>query len=394
MSLNCGLAMGSEKEKERERHASWLELFYDLVFAVAISQLGQNLSHNVSMSGFIEYVVLFVPAWWAWIGATFYATRFDVDDLVHRVLILVQMGGAVALAVSIHGAFDKTSAGFAFSYAAIRAILVIEYLRAGRKVAAARPLTSKYSAGFSFSAIIWVMSVFVPAPIRFLIWILAILSDVMVTIIVGRLHLNISPHSSHLPERMGLFVLIVLGETVFGLVVGSSMLEWSVQSVLGMGSGLAIAFSLWWVYFDTVDGSPIRAFRERRRDWTYTSWIYLHFPLVVGIAAMGDGISHVIKSEQHVILSHSEQWLMCGSVSLCLLSMGFLQLVTFTANSSRREGLKLLAYRSVSASVILIIAILNMAMIPVLLLFTISVICVIQIVVDLRNHPYHRLFKL
>jgi hypothetical protein len=85
---------------------------------------------------------------------------------------------------------------------------------------------------------------------------------------------------------------------------------------------------------------------------------------------------------------------MCGSVSLCLLSMGFLDLITFEANSSRRMGLKWFAYRSMSASVILIIAILNIEMTPVLFLFAISIVCIIQIVVDLRNHPYHRLFKL
>ena len=386
--------MGFEKNKEKERHASWLELFYDLVFAVAIAQLGQHLSHDVSLTGFIEYVVLFVPVWWAWIGSTFYATRFDVDDLVHRILILMQMGGAVALAVNIHDAFDKTSAGFAFSYVSIRVILIIEYLRAGREVAAARPLTNKYCIGFSFSAIMWVASIFVPPPVRFLIWILAILSDVMVTIVVGRLNVNLSPHTSYLPERMGLFVLIVLGETVFGLVMGLSTQEWSIPSVLGMGAGLTIAFGLWWIYFDTVDGSPIRAFRERKRTGIYSAWIYMHFPLVVGIAAMGDGISHVIKAEQPIPLPYPDQWLMCGSVALCLLSMGFLHLITFTANSSRNEGLKLFAYRSVSASVILVIAILNVGMIPVLFLFAISVICIIQIVIDLRNHPYHRLFKL
>ena len=74
---------------ERERHAGWLELFYDLVFAAAIAQLGQNLSHEVSVFGFLKYVILFVLVIWAWTGATFYVTRFDVDDLVHRVLILL-----------------------------------------------------------------------------------------------------------------------------------------------------------------------------------------------------------------------------------------------------------------------------------------------------------------
>jgi low temperature requirement protein LtrA len=93
-----------------------LELFYDLVFAAAIAQLGQNLSHDLSIQGFVEYVILFVIICWAWTGATFYATRFDTDDLVHRILVLLQMAGAISLSVNLNQAFHESSIGFMISY--------------------------------------------------------------------------------------------------------------------------------------------------------------------------------------------------------------------------------------------------------------------------------------
>ncbi len=338
--------------------------------------------------------MLFVIVCWAWTGATFYATRFDVDDLVHRILVLLQMAGAVSLAVNSNQAFDETSMGFIISYVAIRSFLILEYIRTGKKITEARPLTSKYGIGFSCTTFLWLVSLFIPEPLRFIVWILAVIIDIIVTIFITRKYVNLPPNAFHLSQRMGLFVIIVLGETIFGLVFNLSPLEWSIPTVLGMGTGITIAFGLWWIYFDTVDGSAIRALRENNRIGIYLSWLYLHFPLLIGIAAMGDGIAHVIKADQNLSIPFSELWLICGSVSLCLFSMGFLHLVTFEANSSRKIGLKWLFYRFISAFIVIMIAVLGVKILPITLLLTISIVCIIQVIIDLRYHPHHRIFKI
>jgi len=124
----------SEKENtsnNANRRATWLELFYDLVFVVVIFQLAHKLEDAISLKGFLGFLALFVPVWWSWIGAVFYATRFDTDDLGHRILVLLQMVGAAFLAVYVSDAFVDGSVGFALSYAAIRIILVLEYVRTG-----------------------------------------------------------------------------------------------------------------------------------------------------------------------------------------------------------------------------------------------------------------------
>ena len=379
---------------EKERHAGWLELFYDLVFAAAIAQLGQNLSHAVTIFGFLNYVTLFVIVVWAWTGATFYATRFDVDDLVHRILVLLQMSGAVALAVNIHDAMDETSIGFALSYITIRIFLIMDYLRTGLKIVETSSLTRKYVIGFSFTVILWLISLFVPTSFRYIVWISALIIDIVITVVITRKHFDLSPNKFHLSERFGLFVIIVLGETVFGLVTTLAIKDLSTIALFGMGSGITIAFGLWWIYFDTVDGSAIRALKEQRRIGIYLSWLYLHFPLLIGIASLGDGISHLIKADQILPISYPERWLMCISVALCLLSIGFIHLIIFEANSLRITGLKWFFYRFVSALAVLIMAIVDIKITPITLLFAISLICIIQVAIDLRNHPYHRIFKL
>ena len=100
--LSRGTKVLTEKENNNNnnntnRHATWLELFYDLIFVVVISQLAHNLEDDFSLYGFLGFLALFVPVWWSWTGAAFYATRFDTDDLGHRILILLQMIGAGSL---------------------------------------------------------------------------------------------------------------------------------------------------------------------------------------------------------------------------------------------------------------------------------------------------------
>ncbi|MEI1375203.1 MAG: low temperature requirement protein A [Nostoc sp.] len=97
------------EDTEEERRATWLELFYDLVFVVAVSQLAHNLNEDISLSGLFGFVVLFIPVWWSWIGTTFYANRFDSDDVGHRLLIGIQMLTAAAMAINIHHGLGESS---------------------------------------------------------------------------------------------------------------------------------------------------------------------------------------------------------------------------------------------------------------------------------------------
>ena len=346
---------------------------------------------NTSITAFLGTLSLFIPVVWAWIGGTFYTTRFETDDLVHRLLVLLQMVGAAALTINIHGASGETSGNFAISYAAIRAFLVIEYIRAGHKIPAARSLANRYAQGFLISAILWLISAAIPIPIRFVLWTLALAIDVTTTILVGRKHLHLSPNIFHLPERMGLFILIVLGETIFGLISSLSGHKWSIESTISIGAGLGIAFSLWWIYFDSIDGSSIRAFREKGRIGVYTTWLYIHFPLVVGLVATSTGIRDVVSAAQNIPLSYTSQWLICGSVSLCLFSIGIIHLSIASAAGERKVKIWPV-YRFIAGLAIIAIPILTIRILPLILILIITIICMIQIILDLRHHPYHRIF--
>src|ERR671937_2861300 len=103
-------------ERYEERHATWLELFLDLVFVVAIAELGTSFAHDVSARGFLIYLGLFVPIVWAWAGFTFYATRFDTDDLVYRVLTLLGMFAVAGVASAVPDALHGGQNSFVVAY--------------------------------------------------------------------------------------------------------------------------------------------------------------------------------------------------------------------------------------------------------------------------------------
>jgi low temperature requirement protein LtrA len=389
-----------KNQDKEERHATWLELFYDLVFVVTISQLSHYLFHEISLSNFFQFLFLFIPVWWSWIGTTFFATRFYSDDIVHRLLLLLQMGGAGALAVNISGAFSTTFSGFALSYAFMRLILVIEYVRVFRTIKSsdfANPLVKRYIIGFSIAAIIWLISAFIPyTEIRFVLWIIGLTIDFATPISTSKLTSKVAPHISHLPERMGLFTLIVLGESIVGIVNGMTEQVWNVYSVIEASLGLCISFSLWWLYFDSTGRLPIQILREKGRISLYLIWLYTHFPLVVAITAVGVGIRRLLSSEQHSLLDNSDLWLMCGSVSISLISQSVLHLISIdrdTHDFTRRK--KFGISRIVSSIIIISIPFLfNNYGIPIIIASLITVVCGFQIVFDLKYHPHHRIFKL
>ncbi|MFL6323090.1 MAG: low temperature requirement protein A [Nitrososphaeraceae archaeon] len=391
----------TEKEStgnNASRHATWLELFYDLVFVVVIFQLANNLEDDFSLYGFLGFLALFVPVWWSWTGAAFYATRFDTDDLVHRILVLLQMVGAAALAVNVSDALGSGSVGFALSYAAIRIILVLEYVRTGinKSFSFATPLIRRYSIGFLIAAILWIISAFIPPPARFLLWGIGLAIDFATPITARRLHSQFAPHISHLPERMGLFTIIVLGESVLEVVAGVSSMKFDIYSMSMLALGLSIPFSLWWLYFDSVDGVPIRALREKGRFGVYSIWLFGHFPLVVAITSVGVGLGYITSNTHGLVLSDAEQWLVCGSVALSLGAQGILQLSTayyylYTGSSQNyRASTRWATYRIISAGMILLIPILRISLSPFLLVCILAAICTAQVVIDLKQHPYHR----
>ncbi len=363
---------------EEERHATWLELFYDLLFVAVVAQLSLQLSHDLSPFGILRFVLLFVPVWWAWIGQAFYATRFDTDDLGHRLFIIAQMFAVAAMAVTINQGFSQGSAGFALSYAAVRFILVGEYIGTDVFVPAAHKFIRRFEIGFGIAAAIWLISAFVAPPYRFVLWGIGMLIDFGTPLTAGKLHAQLAPHAVHLPERFALFTLIVLGESITGVVSGLIHQQWSLASGVTAMLGLSLAFSLWWVYFDNIDASPIRAARTGGHIWVYQTWLYAHLPLVIGLTATAVGVQYLVISSQDLALPPGQRWLICGGVALVLFSLGLIHLTTVLSKAAPRNFSHVIFHFGTAAALIILGALGTRR--PLILIGILALACAVQVV--------------
>jgi low temperature requirement protein LtrA len=319
--------------------------------------------------------------------------------------MLLQIGMAALMAVSVPDGLGKNSVWFALSYALMRTILVMEYLRTRRNVPAARQLTTRYSIGFSIAAGIWFASIFVPTPIRLIFWIIGLAVDIGTPLLFARqLSVQFAPHIHHLPERFGSFTIIVLGISILGVVDGIADHNWTASSIISAGLGLGIAFSLWWVYFDTVDGSEIRALRENRQIGIYVTWLYIHFPLIIGFTAFGVSIEHIVLSNQALALPPSEKWLLCISTFLCLLTLGVIQMtsamttspVSSSAKSKKSTTYTAAVYSFIAATAVLVLgAVLKdgISILPSVFIGIMAIACAGQVILDVKRHPHHRFSK-
>ncbi|GAB4408510.1 MAG: low temperature requirement protein A [Anaerolineae bacterium] len=313
----------TDEEEDRERRVGWLELFFDLVFVVVVAELSHSLAEHISLAGVIGFILLFIPVWWIWIGGTFYNERFETNDVSNRVFVFLQMLPVAALAVFAHDALGETSTGFALAYAAGRVIIITLWLRGGWHDQRFRPVSNRYAIGFGLSFLLFVTSVFVPPPVRFWLWGLGLLIDLVTPMTTLHIQARLPRFStSRLPERLGLFVIIVLGETLVGVVRGvAAQHHLTLATMLTGGLGMALGFGLWWVYFDFV---ARRQFKRGR--WWPITWTYLHLPLLMGIVAAGAGVNNVVASET-TALSAETRWLISGAVAAALIFTGLIELV-------------------------------------------------------------------
>ncbi|NJK74427.1 MAG: low temperature requirement protein A [Microcoleus sp. SU_5_6] len=121
----------TDEDQNIHRKVSWLELFFDLIFVVVVAELSHYLAKHVSLEGVGSFILLFLPVWWVWIGATYYNERFETEGLENRIFTFLQIIGAAGLAVFVHDGLGKTSIGFALAYVLSRLIITYLWVRGG-----------------------------------------------------------------------------------------------------------------------------------------------------------------------------------------------------------------------------------------------------------------------
>ncbi len=365
-----------------ERKVGWLELFYDLVYVATLIQLGNRLSDDVSVTGFVHFVLLFIPIWWSWTGVTFYVNRYVVDDVPHRILIFFQILGIATLGLSIAGAFEDLTNQFAGSYIFIRLIMIVLYMRAGHHIPEARNVTNHFARGFAFALVFWIISLFVPAPLKFLLWGIGMFVDITVPFTMNKETRSASPPDiPHMSERYGIFTIIVLGESFVkildeaaGQAVGVWAIVWSVF-------GVAVVSCLWWLYFDDVVDQVIKG---KGGIGTFV-WVYSHLPFAIGLTAFGVAAKKVFIQPHFEPLTKKYMLLYVTAIIIYLISIALIDLVTEREDEDELDNLHRAYWRFGAAAAVLAIGIGGyfVGMTSMIFIILIAAVFIIQVWVDL-----------
>jgi len=365
-------------EQDEARRATWLELFFDLVFVAAVGQLANALSAQPTSGRFFEFVGLFVPVWWAWSGFTFYANRFDTDDLPYRLLTLLAMFAVAVLATTVPGVFRGATVGFPLAYVGVRVILLVLYLRARRHVPEARGLTTTFLFAFGLGALVWLVSLAAPRPWSYVLWGGALAPELGAPLLAWRQLPRAPIDPRHLPERFGLLTLIVLGESVLAVVLGVEKVSWVGGSALSASAGFLVAASLWWIYFDFLDESAVSA-RGIRSGLTF---VYMHFFVVTGLAALGAGVKMAILAGGGDHRYDDTAWVLSAGLAMTMFGLAAIELaaapVPFDTDFWLRVGTAVFA-----------LALIPFDLSPLTIVLLLAAAVVAQVAYELARHEQH-----
>jgi low temperature requirement protein LtrA len=302
-----------------DRTVSFLELFYDLVYVVVISRAAHTLAGNVTWRGVGEFSAVFGLIWLAWLNGTLYYELHGREEGRTRFFVFVQMLLLALLAVFTSDATGDGGATFAIIYAVY--VLVLNWLwYSVRRLDSQEymAVTGRYLAAMFISMAAIAMSALLPAGSRTVVWGLVVVGWVATGAAITRsrdIQFGISVTDS-MVERFGLFVIIVLGEVIVGVVDGLSETEQTFRSVATGMLGLMIGFAYWWTYFDYVGGRlPIDTPSVRN------TWLFAHLPVSMSIGAAGAAMVGLVEHYSDPATPGATAWLLGGAVAVGLCSL-------------------------------------------------------------------------
>ncbi len=310
--------------QDSNRSATRLELFFDLAFVLFVARSADVLAKNETWTGGLEFAAILAVGWWAWASATLYANRFDTDDAVFRLLTLAGMAAVIGMAASVDKIGSAQSGWFAAAYVLLRVVLIAGYLRAWRHLPDARRTILPYLLGHSAGAAVWAVSIVTPEPWRYVLWGVGVAVDLVGPTLAARLKDGIPLHMEHLPERFGLFVILVLGESVAGIAHGLHDAKWVASAIPVALLSFVLAAGLWWSYFDLAGARAKRLLNEvggERSDRRHDVYIFGQLPLTLALATVGAGIELAVVQSGEGEVPAGTRLLLAGGVAVYLVSM-------------------------------------------------------------------------
>lgn len=311
-------AMPPRDPGEAHRAATPLELLFDLVSVIAIAAAAAGLHHAIAenhlVDGIVTFIMAFFAIWWAWMNFTWFASAYDNDDVLFRLLTMVTMGGALTMAAGVSFLFSEhVLTTVIVGYVIMRVAMVLLWLRAARHDSGRRKTALAYALGILIAQVYWVLLILVQ-PLSgvslYGLFVLGVILELAVPAIAERY--NTTPwHRHHIIERYGLLNIIVLGETLLAgsIAIRQAAAEGALEGLVPLAiAALIMVFCLWWLYFSHED--HLQSTNLGRA----LTWGYGHFLIFASGAAMGGGFAALVD----IMTKHAEVPLVVGNYAVAI----------------------------------------------------------------------------
>jgi low temperature requirement protein LtrA len=332
-----------------EKRVTWAELFFDLVFVFAVTQVAALLHADHTWAGVGRALVLFVPIWWAWVGTSIHANTHDIDTPVDRVGIFAVGLCSLFMALAVPGAYADQGVLFGASYLALRIILAALVFRGFRHI----PINS-FSVGVTVTGPLLLIGGLLTGPARVALWAVAALVDLAVPRLVRSRLARVRFDAAHLPERFGLFLIIALGESVVAIGLAASAEPLGAARLVAVAAAFALACALWWVYFAFAASAVHHAVATAsvQTEIVRTVLAYGHLFFIGAVIAVAVGLAEVVAHPvEHLHLDVAG--LLVGGTVLYLATFGYTRWRMFRKVSTTRLGAALVCLPLLALALVL-----------------------------------------
>ena len=333
MSAAVGKEPGSRAAGRRivradatEATVSPLELFFDLVFVFALTQVTGFLADDPTFAQLGRALLVLALLWWAWSGYAWLTSTVDPELGLPRLVMFAAMAAMLVVALATPGAFDDDGVLWGLGYLAVRLLHAALFALAARgDPALARAVLSLVLSLVPGAGLVILAGAAFDGALRDLLWVLAVVLDYGIVLAAGAEGWHV--HAKHFAERFGLVVIIALGESIVAIGVGAEGLALDGLVVLAALIAIAVACALWWAYFDVVALVAEERFRAatgvEQLRMARDSYALLHLPMISGIVLFALGVKKVLEHAEDPLKAMPAVAL-CGGLALYLLAhVGF-----------------------------------------------------------------------
>ncbi|WP_078891461.1 low temperature requirement protein A [Streptomyces sp. NRRL S-350] len=324
---------GQEPPGPEEKRVTWAELYFDLVFVFAITQVSGLLHHHHDAVGLVRALVVFVPVYWCWVGTTVQANIRDVDNLRDRLGILLVGLAGLFMALAIPGAYGGRGVLLGAAYWLARVVLLLLLVRVPGV------WRGPYGVGVLVSGPLLVAGGLLPDGPRAALWAVAASCDLAAPLVFRRRLAKVAYHPAHMPERFALFLLVALGESIVGIGGTAASARLDVAELVAVAAAFTISAGLWWQYFvyaaDAMRHAVVIA--ESRRDVVRRVFQYGHLALVAGVIGVAVGFGETVADPWRA-LGPGSVTLLYGGCGLYLLTFGYTRWMMFRKVAGTRIG--------------------------------------------------------